>query len=242
MSFAPRTPSPTPQRSSCAHRRRHSVKSPTIVKQYMPGLELPLADRQAQLLQQPSPFDSPTFNSQSTSAREHDLRQFWIRTSNYVPLERPLNRLSSLGTPSPLPSESLLNPSPASCGVSNASKPYSFNKSKRFLAAELYRLVLDENPVTQLNYLEAGKYGRPKKRNAATDTDMENSDHDFRTGRQTEDIMEDAYPVKRTKLCGSDMNTDSPADSQQLPHPRVHPLYAARYGKDSAWHIPSTEG
>ncbi|KAF3061035.1 Solute carrier family 40 member 1 [Daldinia childiae] len=126
--------------------------------------------------------------------------------------------------------------------LANSNKPFSFDKSKRFLAAELYRLVLDENPVTQLNYLEAGKYGRPKKRNAATDMDMESSDHDFHAGCQTGDMMEDTHPVKRTKLCDPDMDTSIAADSQQLPHPRVHPLYAARYGKDSAWHIPSTKG
>ncbi|KAI0846900.1 hypothetical protein F5Y00DRAFT_128999 [Daldinia vernicosa] len=239
MSFPPRTPSPTRQRSSCTDHGHHSVKSPTIVKQYMPGLELPSADRRAQLLQQPSPFDSPTFKSQSTSAWEHDRRQFQIRTSNRVPLERPLNRLSSVGTPSPLPSESLLNPSPASCGVPNPSKPFSFDKSKRFLAAELYRLVLDENPVAQHNYLEAGKYGRSKKRSATTDTDMDSGDQDFGTGQQAGDMMEDACPVKRTKLCNPDTNTTSPTNSQQLPHPRVHPLYAARHGEDSAWHVPS---
>ncbi|KAI0111572.1 hypothetical protein F4814DRAFT_360400 [Daldinia grandis] len=237
MSFAPRTPSPTAQRSSCAHNRRHSVKSPTIVKQYMPGLELSSAYRQAQLLQQPSPFDSPTSSSQSTSARQHDLRQFRIRTSNHVPLERPVGRLSSFGTPSPLTSESLLNPSPA-----NPNNPLSFDGSKRFLAGELYRLVLDENPATQLNYLGAGKHGRSKKRSAATDADMEGSDHEFRTGWQIGDMMEDTYPAKRTKLCDPDMDTDGPADSQQLPHPRVHPLYAARYSEDSDWHIPSMEG
>ncbi|KAI1476153.1 hypothetical protein F4774DRAFT_421026 [Daldinia eschscholtzii] len=209
MSVPPRTPSPKPQLSRAAHHRHRSEQSPTIVKQYIPGLELPSTYHHTQLLKQPSPFDSPTFDFQSTSAKENEFRQFLIRTSSHVPLEAPRGRLSSFGSPSPLSPRSLLQSIPAGSGTDDSYEPFRFKNSKRFLAFELHKLAYAEDPHYKPNYPSPGSEDFPKKRSVVVDTDAKNSGDDLRHWRKAigvvdEDTMEEKQPKKRAKLCDPD--------------------------------------
>ncbi|KAK6958168.1 hypothetical protein Daesc_000963 [Daldinia eschscholtzii] len=243
MSVPPRTPSPKPQLSRATHYRHHSEQSPTIVTQYIPGLELPSTDRHAQLLKQPSPFDSPTFDFQSTSAKENEFGQFLIRTSNHVPLEAPRSRLSSFGSPSPISPKSLLQYSPAGSGTDDPYEPFRFENSKRFLAFELHKLAYAEDPHYKPNYPSPGSEDLPKKRSVATDTNVKSSGNDLCPRRKAISIVDgdtmEKQPKKRVKLCDPDTTNSSLADPQQPLHPRVHPLYSARYGEGSGWNVPS---
>ncbi|OTB19556.1 hypothetical protein K445DRAFT_362950 [Daldinia sp. EC12] len=243
MSVPPKTPSPKPQLSRAAHHRHRSEQSPTIVKQYIPGLELPSTYHHAQLLKQPSPFDSPTFDFQSTSAKENEFRQFLIRASNDVPLEAPRDRLSSFGSPSPLSPKSLLQSSPAGSGTDDSYEPFRFKNSKRFLAFELHKLAYAEDPHYKPNYPSPGSEDFLKKRSVAMDTDVKSSGNDLCPRRKAisiidGDTMEDKQSKKRVKLCNPNtINTSSLADSQQPLHPRVHPLYSTRYGEGLGWNV-----
>ncbi|KAI1807374.1 hypothetical protein F4811DRAFT_15343 [Daldinia bambusicola] len=238
MSFMPRTPSPKPQRPRTAYYRRYSAESPTIVKQCMPGPELTSADRRAQLVKQPSPspFDSPTFAFQSTSAEEHEFRQFLIRTSNLVPIECPLDRLSSYGSPCPVSPRTLSNPKATSNGeIDEPYEPFHFTNSKRFLAAELYKLSRAGDPHYEPNYLSHDNEVLPQKRSTGTESSVDHS----RSWREIVSISDrdatgEEYPKKRVKLCKPDTTTnDGFGASQHLPRLRVHQLYTARRGEGS---------
>ncbi|KAI1467425.1 uncharacterized protein F4812DRAFT_459532 [Daldinia caldariorum] len=241
MSFTPRTPSPKPQRPRTAHYRRHSVESPITVKQCMSGPELASADRRAQLIKQPSPFDSPTFAFQSTSAKEHEFRQFLIRTSNLVPIECPLDRLSSYGSPCPMFPKTLSNSKNTDGEIDEPYEPFHFKNSKRFLAFELYKLSRAEDLHCEPNFLSHGNEIIPQKRSTVMDTDKdgESSGNHWRSWREMVGIVDgdatgEEHVKKRAKLCNPDTATnDGLVASQQLPCLRVHQLCAARYGEDS---------